>query len=61
VKVTIFFSVSPQRKLVLWYTRRTPGARSQSYEDNIKKIVDFSTVCLSDGLAFAGDSSFQCS
>ncbi|CAM0872388.1 unnamed protein product [Alopecurus aequalis] len=33
-----------RRKLVLWYTRRTPGARSQSYEDNIRKIVDFSTV-----------------
>ncbi|KAM3314353.1 hypothetical protein ACQJBY_033284 [Aegilops geniculata] len=33
-----------RRKLVLWYTRRTPGTRSQSYEDNIKKIVDFSTV-----------------
>jgi len=33
-----------RRKLVLWYTRRTPGARSQSYEDNIKKIIDFSTV-----------------
>ncbi|KAL5218805.1 hypothetical protein ABZP36_019489 [Zizania latifolia] len=33
-----------RRKFVLWYTRRTPGARSQSYEDNIKKIVDFSTV-----------------
>ena len=37
----------PQRKLVLWYTRRTPGARSQSYEDNIRKIVDFSTVRVS--------------
>ncbi|CAD6257894.1 unnamed protein product [Miscanthus lutarioriparius] len=35
----------PRRhKLVLWYTRRTPGARSQAYEDNIKKIIDFSTV-----------------
>ncbi|CAN6295680.1 unnamed protein product [Urochloa humidicola] len=33
-----------RRKLVLWYTRRTPGARSQAYEDNIKKIIDFSTV-----------------
>ncbi|KAG8096689.1 hypothetical protein GUJ93_ZPchr0013g35696 [Zizania palustris] len=33
-----------RRKFVLWYTRRTPGTRSQSYEDNIKKIVDFSTV-----------------
>uniref|UniRef100_A0ACD5TWY0 Uncharacterized protein n=1 Tax=Avena sativa TaxID=4498 RepID=A0ACD5TWY0_AVESA len=33
-----------RRKLVLWYTRRTPGTRSQSYEDNIRKIVDFSTV-----------------
>ncbi|BAF11542.1 eukaryotic translation initiation factor NCBP [Oryza sativa Japonica Group] len=33
-----------RRRFVLWYTRRTPGARSQSYEDNIKKIVDFSTV-----------------
>ncbi|KAK7267055.1 hypothetical protein RIF29_19719 [Crotalaria pallida] len=34
-----------KHKFVLWYTRRTPGVRSQtSYEDNIKKIVDFSTV-----------------
>lgn len=34
-----------QHKFVFWYTRRTPGVRSQtSYEDNIKKIVDFSTV-----------------
>nr|DAD42097.1 TPA_asm: hypothetical protein HUJ06_000327 [Nelumbo nucifera] len=32
-------------KFVFWYTRRTPGVRSQtSYEDNIKKIVEFSTV-----------------
>ncbi|KAF7147784.1 hypothetical protein RHSIM_Rhsim03G0001600 [Rhododendron simsii] len=34
-----------KHKFVFWYTRRTPGVRSQtSYEDNIKKIVDFSTV-----------------
>ncbi|KAL7194180.1 hypothetical protein ACSBR1_034566 [Camellia fascicularis] len=34
-----------QNKFVFWYTRRTPGVRTQtSYEDNIKKIVDFSTV-----------------
>ncbi|XP_062168130.1 eukaryotic translation initiation factor NCBP [Alnus glutinosa] len=32
-------------KFVFWYTRRNPGVRTQtSYEDNIKKIVDFSTV-----------------
>ncbi|CAI0384841.1 unnamed protein product, partial [Linum tenue] len=32
-------------KYVFWYTRRTPGVRTQtSYEDNIKKIVGFSTV-----------------
>ncbi|KAF8069833.1 hypothetical protein N665_1131s0031 [Sinapis alba] len=32
-------------KFAIWYTRRTPGVRSQtSYEDNIKKIVEFSTV-----------------
>lgn len=34
-----------QHNFVFWYTRRTPGVRTQtSYEDNIKKIVDFSTV-----------------
>lgn len=34
-----------QFKFVFWYTRRTPGVRTQtSYEDNIKKIVEFSTV-----------------
>ncbi|KAL8147169.1 hypothetical protein AgCh_004770 [Apium graveolens] len=34
-----------KNKFVLWYTRRTPGVRTQtSYEDNIKQIVDFSTV-----------------
>ncbi|KAL7168806.1 hypothetical protein ACSBR2_033941 [Camellia fascicularis] len=34
-----------KNKFVFWYTRRTPGVRTQtSYEDNIKKIVDFSTV-----------------
>ncbi|RVX09665.1 Eukaryotic translation initiation factor NCBP [Vitis vinifera] len=34
-----------KHKFVFWYTRRTPGVRTQtSYEDNIKKIVDFSTV-----------------
>ncbi|CAH2055165.1 unnamed protein product [Thlaspi arvense] len=32
-------------KFAIWYTRRTLGVRSQtSYEDNIKKIVEFSTV-----------------
>ncbi|KAF2563427.1 hypothetical protein F2Q70_00014466 [Brassica cretica] len=32
-------------KFAIWYTRRTPGVRSQtSYEDNIKKVVEFSTV-----------------
>lgn len=37
-----------QHKFVFWYTRRTPGVRTQtSYEDNIKKIVDFSTVSIS--------------
>ncbi|KAK3198098.1 hypothetical protein Dsin_021513 [Dipteronia sinensis] len=36
---------SLKHKFVFWYTRRTPGVRTQSsYEDNIKKIVDFSTV-----------------
>ncbi|KAF7801469.1 eukaryotic translation initiation factor NCBP [Senna tora] len=34
-----------KNKFVFWYTRRTPGVRNQtSYEDNIKRIVDFSTV-----------------
>lgn len=34
-----------KHKFVFWYTRRTPGVRTQTaYEDNIKKIVDFSTV-----------------
>ncbi|XP_017977869.1 PREDICTED: eukaryotic translation initiation factor NCBP isoform X2 [Theobroma cacao] len=34
-----------KHKYVFWYTRRTPGVRTQTaYEDNIKKIVDFSTV-----------------
>ncbi|XP_042513523.1 eukaryotic translation initiation factor NCBP-like [Macadamia integrifolia] len=33
-----------KHKFALWYTRRTPGVRSQAYEDNIKKIVEFSTV-----------------
>ncbi|KAL3625494.1 hypothetical protein CASFOL_030948 [Castilleja foliolosa] len=34
-----------KNKFVFWYTGRTPGFRTQtSYEDNIKKIVDFSTV-----------------
>ncbi|KAG6416206.1 hypothetical protein SASPL_123630 [Salvia splendens] len=33
-----------RNKYVFWYTRRTPGVKTQtSYEDNIKKIVDFST------------------
>ncbi|EHA8588440.1 eukaryotic translation initiation factor NCBP [Cocos nucifera] len=36
---------SLKHKFVFWYTRRTPGVRTQiSYEDNIKKIVEFSTV-----------------
>lgn len=39
------FHVCDQHKFVFWYTRRTPGVRTQtSYEDNIKKIVEFSTV-----------------
>jgi translation initiation factor 4E len=34
-----------QHRFVFWYTRRQPGIRSQtSYEDNIKKIAEFSTV-----------------
>ncbi|GLT62900.1 hypothetical protein SLA2020_355020 [Shorea laevis] len=33
-----------KHKYVFWYTRRTPGSRQTSYEDNIKQIVDFSTV-----------------
>ncbi|KAJ0806375.1 putative translation Initiation factor eIF-4e, eukaryotic translation initiation factor 4E (eIF-4E) [Helianthus annuus] len=34
-----------QNKFVFWYTRRTPGVRTQtSYEDNMKQIMDFSTV-----------------
>ncbi|KAH0907153.1 hypothetical protein HID58_038980 [Brassica napus] len=34
-----------QYKFAIWYTRRTPGVRNQtSYEDIIKKIVEFSTV-----------------
>ncbi|XP_075507370.1 eukaryotic translation initiation factor NCBP-like [Primulina tabacum] len=34
-----------KHKFVFWYTRLTPGVRSQTaYEDNIKKVVDFSTV-----------------
>ncbi|XVE90170.1 hypothetical protein DITRI_Ditri20bG0056600 [Diplodiscus trichospermus] len=34
-----------KHKYVFWYTRRTPRVRTQTaYEDNIKKIVDFSTV-----------------
>ncbi|KAG6471657.1 hypothetical protein ZIOFF_069103 [Zingiber officinale] len=38
------FSNCVQYKFVFWYSRRTPGVRSQtSYEDNIKKIVEFST------------------
>ncbi|KAG6751885.1 hypothetical protein POTOM_044096 [Populus tomentosa] len=41
-------SLSPslmRNKFMFWYTRRTPGVRTQtSYEDNIKKIVEFSTV-----------------
>ena len=36
-----------QNKFVFWYTRRTPGVRTQSsYEDNIKQIMDFSTVTI---------------
>ncbi|KAK4343813.1 hypothetical protein RND71_036907 [Anisodus tanguticus] len=34
-----------KHKFVFWYTRRTPGVRTQtSYEDNINKVVDFSNV-----------------
>jgi hypothetical protein len=34
-----------QHRFVFWYTQRTPGIRSRtSYEDNMKKIADFSTV-----------------
>lgn len=33
-----------KHKYVFWYTRRTPGSRQTSYEDNIKHIVDCSTV-----------------
>ncbi|CAM8980895.1 unnamed protein product [Rhodiola kirilowii] len=34
-----------KHKFVFWYTRKTPGVRPQtSYEDNIKKIAEFSTV-----------------
>ncbi|XP_043690459.1 eukaryotic translation initiation factor NCBP [Telopea speciosissima] len=33
-----------KHKFVFWYTRRTPGIRTQPYEDNIKKIMEFSTV-----------------
>ncbi|KAL8167149.1 hypothetical protein V2J09_008648 [Rumex salicifolius] len=34
-----------RNKFVFWYTRRTPGVRTQaSYEDNMRKIVDFSAV-----------------
>ncbi|KAG5403356.1 hypothetical protein IGI04_009475 [Brassica rapa subsp. trilocularis] len=33
-------------KFAIWYTRRTPGVRSQtSYEDNIKKIVEGFWAC----------------
>ncbi|RZS13692.1 hypothetical protein BHM03_00045310 [Ensete ventricosum] len=45
VLVSCDFYVFIQHKFVFWYTRRTPGVRSQtSYEENIKKIVEFSTV-----------------
>ncbi|KAH9303145.1 hypothetical protein KI387_014728 [Taxus chinensis] len=34
-----------QHRFAFWYLRRQPGARSQaSYEENMKKIVEFSTV-----------------
>ncbi|KAL2923248.1 Eukaryotic translation initiation factor NCBP [Bienertia sinuspersici] len=34
-----------KHKLVFWYTRRNPGVRTQtSYEESIKRLVDFSTV-----------------
>ncbi|KAM7251100.1 hypothetical protein ACFE04_022983 [Oxalis oulophora] len=37
--------IVPTHKYSFWYTRRTPGVRTQtSYEDIIKKIVEFSTV-----------------
>ncbi|OAE25359.1 hypothetical protein AXG93_4620s1740 [Marchantia polymorpha subsp. ruderalis] len=33
-----------QHRFVFWYTRRTPGVRSQtSYEDSMKRIAEFST------------------
>jgi len=44
--VTLGFLVMMQYKFSIWYTRRTPGVRNQSYEDNIKKMVEFSTVSL---------------
>ncbi|KAG6541278.1 hypothetical protein Mapa_017329 [Marchantia paleacea] len=34
-----------QHRFVFWYTRRTPGVRSQtSYEDSMKRIAEFSTA-----------------
>lgn len=37
--------ICDQHKFVFLYTRRTPGVRTQtSYEENIKKIMEFSTV-----------------
>eukprot|EP00252_Welwitschia_mirabilis_P003879 TRINITY_DN1395_c0_g1_i1.p1 TRINITY_DN1395_c0_g1~~TRINITY_DN1395_c0_g1_i1.p1 ORF type:complete len:216 (+),score=26.15 TRINITY_DN1395_c0_g1_i1:169-816(+) len=35
-----------QNRFVFWYLRRQPGSRAQqtSYEENMKKIVEFSTV-----------------
>ncbi|KAL9998652.1 putative translation Initiation factor eIF-4e, eukaryotic translation initiation factor 4E (eIF-4E) [Helianthus debilis subsp. tardiflorus] len=42
-----------QNKFVFWYTRRTPGVRTQtSYEDNMKQIMDFSTVIIHHLLLF---------
>lgn len=44
----VLVSLSLQHRFVVWYTRRQPGIRSQtSYEDNIKKIAEFSTVSFS--------------
>ncbi|KAD4384321.1 hypothetical protein E3N88_24489 [Mikania micrantha] len=41
----VFLDMLTLNKFVFWYTRRTPGVRTQtSYEDNMKQIMDFSTV-----------------
>ncbi|KAJ6757500.1 EUKARYOTIC TRANSLATION INITIATION FACTOR 4E RELATED [Salix koriyanagi] len=47
-----------KHKFIFWYTRRTPGVRTQtSYEDNIKKIVEFSTV---EGIRPLWEDSANC-